>query len=111
MQLKAELKLSNRQLNSLVYSFNMITNLPVSDREQRVARSVLDKTVLRFRKKYLEVQQTAPTFSKKKYKFTLEYHEAHHLEQFILIAEQTAMNEYDHNVMHFIKSTLNQQLA
>lgn len=109
---KVDLKLSHQQLGALVFSFNSINTIPVNNREVKVARSVLDKVILKFRKKHLETQQMMTLFSKKKpIKFTLEYYEAHYLESFVTIMDNFPMCEYDKNVLRFIKNGLNQKLA
>lgn len=111
--MKIDVKLSAKQLNALVFSFNSLGHIPTNSRDIKVARSILDKLVLKFRKKLLEVQSVNTTlFSKpKKYKFSLEYYEAHFLENFLTIMEDFPMNEYDRNVLRLIKTNLNQQLA
>ena len=110
--MKIKLKISEKQLNSLVYSFNFIDRKPQRDRGVKVARSVLDKVILKFKKKQLEVQMGATLFTRtKKHLFTLEYYEAHFLEQFTILIDAHPLNDYDRNVIRFIQSTLNQQLA
>lgn len=110
--MKVKLKISEKHLNSLVYSFGFLDKQPNKDRAVKVARSVLDKVVLKFRKKQLEVQMDSNLFTKdKKHIFTLEYFEAHYLEQFTILADEHPLNTYDRNVIRFIQSTLNQQLA
>jgi hypothetical protein len=47
----------------------------------------------------------------KKHTFTLEYFEAHFLEQFTILTDEHPLNDYDRNVIRFIQSSLNQQLA
>ena len=110
--ISAVLSLSSRQLNTLVFSFTILEKMPAVTKDERAARSVLDKLVLKIRKRYLDINANTSIFKKtKKYSFGFEYHEAYHLEQFVVTIENVPMNEYDHNVLHFIKSTLNQQLA
>lgn len=110
--MKVALKLSKNQLNSLVFSFNALGRIPANNRDVKVARSILDKMALKFQKKYLEASQQPTLFSKpKKYTFSLEYYEAHYLEQFITIMDDFPMNEYDRNVLRLINSNLNHQLA
>ena len=109
---KIKLKISEKQLNSLVYSFDFLGHTPNKDRSVKVARSVLDKVILKFKKKQLEVQMGANLFTKtKKHLFTLEYFEAHYLEQFTILTDEHPLNDYDRNVIRFIQSSLNQQLA
>lgn len=110
--MKIKLKISEKQLNSLVYSFGFLDHAPVKDRSVKVARSVLDKVILKFKKKQLEVQMGATLFTKtKKHTFTLEYFEAHYLEQFTILTDEHPLNDYDRNVIRSIQSSLNQQLA
>lgn len=111
--MKVNLKISASQLNALVHHFPRPPYVPEKSREIRVARSVLDKVILKFEKKELESKrQTANLFSKpKKISFSLEYFEAHYLELFIIAVEVLPMNEYDRNVLGTIKRNLNQQLA
>ncbi|MWB92961.1 hypothetical protein GON26_01175 [Flavobacterium sp. GA093] len=111
--MKVNLKLSKQHLNALVFHFPKPPYTPEKSREVRVARSVLDKVILKLEKKQLELNRQVPTlFTKpKKMSFSLEYYEAHYLEQFILITENFAMSDYDRNVLGLIKTILNQQLA
>ena len=110
--MKVKLKISEKNLNSLVYSFGFLDHFPNKDREVKVARSVLDKVILKFKKKQLEVQMGGNLFTKaKKHNFTLEYYEAHFLEQFTILTDNHPLNDYDRNVIRFIQSTLNQQLV
>lgn len=110
--MKIDFHLSSQQLNALVFSFNALTKIPVNNRDVKVARSILDKVVVKFKKKLIEVQASETLFTKKKkYKFSLEYYEAHYLEQFVTIMDQFPMNEYDRNVLHLIKTWLNQKLT
>lgn len=110
--MKVKLKISEKHLNSLVYSFGFLDHFPNKEREVKVARSVLDKVILKFKKKQLEVQMGATLFTKtKKHTFTLEYFEAHYLEQFTILTDGHPLNDYDRNVIRFIQSSLNQQLV
>ena len=109
-----ELHLSAKQLGVLVFHFNALEKEPMHSRQGKVARSILDKLILKFRKKYLDVVNLPAKTNKgkiKKYKFSIDYHDGHYLETFIDIALNFAMNEYDRNVLNFIKSNLNQQLV
>lgn len=109
---KVKLKISEKHLNSLVYTFGFLDQFPIKNREVKVARSVLDKVILKFKKKQLDVQMASNLFTKgKKHNFTLEYYEAHFLEQFTILTAEHPLNDYDRNVIRFIQSTLNQQLA
>jgi len=110
--MKVKLKISEKKLNSLVYSFGFLDHCPNKDREIKVARSVLDKVILKFKKKQLEVQMAGNLFTKDKiHVFTLEYFEAHFLEQFTILTAEHPLNDYDRNVIRSIQSSLNQQLA
>lgn len=110
--MKVAIKISLQQLGSLVYSFNHIAKIPVTDREEKVRRSCLDKIVIKLKKKYVEEAYKANIFSqKKKLNFTMEFHEAYFLEKFLIIVDEYAMCEYDRNVLRFIRHDLNQKLA
>jgi hypothetical protein len=110
--MKVKLKISEKHLNSLVYTFGFLENTPNKDRGVKVARSVLDKVILKFKKKQLDVQISGNLFTKcKKHNFTLEYYEAHFLEQFTILTDQHPLNDYDRNVIRYIQSSLNQQLS
>lgn len=111
--MKVNLKISPQQLNALVHHFPKPPYTPERSREIKVARSVLNKVILKFEKKQLEQNRQKPNlFTKpKKISFSLEYFEGHYLEKFIEAVEGFPMNEYDRNVLRLIKSNLNQQLA
>lgn len=110
--MKVALKISLQQLGSLVYSFNHIAKIPVTDREEKVRRSCLDKIVIKLKKKHVEEAYKSNLFSpKKKLAFTMEFHEAYFLEKFLIIVDEYAMCEYDRNVLRFIRHDLNQKLA
>lgn len=110
--MKIKLRISEKQLNTLCYSFRVLEKTPTKDRAVKVARSVLDKVILKFQKKQLEVQIDHNLFDKaKKHIFTLEYYEAHYLEQFTISVVDHPLNDYDRNAIMQIRSTLNQQLT
>lgn len=110
--MKIALKLSLQQLGSLVYSFNHIAKIPITDRKVKVARSCLDKIVIKLKKKHAEEDYKSNLFTpKKKINFSLEFHEAHYLENYLVIVDEYAMNDYDRNVLRFIRNDLNQKLA
>jgi len=111
--MKVNLKISPQQLNALVHQFPKPPYTPEKSREIKVARSVLDKVIVKFEKKQIEQnRQTATLFTKqKKMSFSLEYFEAHFLEKFIEAVEGFPMSEYDRNVLRYIKATLSQKLA
>jgi hypothetical protein len=109
---KIDLKLSESQLGVLVYSFGTLSTETPSQKEVRMARSILDKTAIKFKKKYIEISHQSNLFNKtKKHKFTLEYFEAYHLESFAELMYTHPLSDYDRNVIGFIKNTLNQKLA
>jgi hypothetical protein len=110
--MKIALKLSLEQLGSLVFSFNHIAKIPLTERKVKVARSCLDEIVIKLKKKHVEEAYKKTLFSpKKKLAFSLKYHEAHYLENYLVIVDEYAMNEYDRNVLRFIRNDLNQKLA
>jgi hypothetical protein len=110
---KIEIQLTARQLNTLVYCFNFINYVYPKTRNEKVMKSILDEIILKIKKKHLEIESSSNTlFNKpKKPKFTFKYYEANCLEQFLLMAEDYSLNDYDRNVILFIKNKLNQQLA
>jgi hypothetical protein len=110
---KIQIELTARQLNTLVYCFTFINHVYPKERSQKVLKSILEKLMLRIKKKHLEVESSIQTlFSKpKKSKFTFEYYEGDCLEQYLLIIENNIFNDYDRNAILFIKNKLNQQLA
>jgi hypothetical protein len=110
--MKIKIKISEKQLGALVFSFNELPKTPAKERTAKVAKSVLDKVALKLRKKHLEVQSKLDLFNPAK-KFPLEFElvEAHFLEQFITVMGNYPMCEYDKNVLLQIASNLNQQLA
>lgn len=113
--MKTTLKLSNQQLNTLVHSFNSLNMVLINDaRHVKVSRSILDKVIIKLKKKFLETQQTANLFSaskKKKISFSFEYYEAHYLEEFVSLMVNHPLSDYDRNVLRYIQTNLNQQLA
>lgn len=110
--MKIALKISLKQLESLVYSFNHIAKLPVTDREAKVRRSCLDRIVIKLKKKHVEEAYKSTIFSKPtKHSISMEFHEAHYLEKFLIIVDEFPLNEYDRNVLRFIRHDLNQKLA
>lgn len=112
MLTKIPLKVSLQQLGSLVYSFNHISAIPITDRQVKVARSCLDKIVIKLKKKHVEEAYKSNLFTpKKKLNFTLEFYEAHYLEHYLIIVDEFALSEYDRNVLRFIRNQLNQKLV
>ena len=109
---KISLKVSLQQLGSVVHSFNHIAKIPLTDRNIKVARSCLDKVVIKLKKKHIEEDYKRTLFSpKKKISFSMEFYEAHYLEYYLIIVDDFAMSEYDRNVLRFIRGSLNQQLS
>lgn len=110
--MKIPIKISLQQLGSLVYSFNHIVAIPVTDREEKVRRSCLDPIIIKLKKKHVDEAYKANIFTpKKKLSFSMEFHEAHYLEKFLIIIDEFPLNEYDRNVLRFIRHDLNQKLA
>lgn len=112
--MKVALNLTLQNLGVLIYCYDTAANLhQPKSRESKVARSVLDKTIIRFKKKQAEASYEPTLFTKKnkKFKIALEIYEAHFLEQFVLFAESTPLSDYDRNVLGYVKSNINQQLA
>jgi hypothetical protein len=110
--MKITLKLSPQQLSTLVYSFQVLTSLFSNDsRAVKVSRCILDKVRLKCRKKHLESQQNPKSFTNsKKISFSLEFHEAHYLEEFISIVIQQPQSDYDRNILRYIQTKLDQKL-
>ena len=72
---KIELQLSSRQLNTLVYFFNLIVYTYPKTMEEKATKSILDEVIVKIKKKNIDVESSVNTiFSKpKKSKFKLEY--------------------------------------
>ena len=110
--IKVKLKLSAKQISALVYSFDQAPTTPVKGRIAKVAKSVLDKVVLKVKTKQLQVKQNYNLFNtKEKYSFCLELVEAHFLEQYLVSMSDYPMCEYDKIAINQIAATINQQLA
>lgn len=113
MQIKLEL--SHRQLGSVVYCLQQLPKVNTETRDTKVAKSVLSDLALKFEKKNLEQSYKAhDLFTKKKVKkinFTLKMVEAHFLEIYVQMMESFPLNEYDRNVLLYLKNNLNQKLA
>jgi len=109
---KVKLRLTAKQISALVHSFNQASKEPPRERIAKVAKSVLDKVVLKFKTKQLVVQQNLNLYnSKDKHNFSLELVEAHFLEQYLVSLSAFPMCEYDKNAINQISATINQQLA
>jgi hypothetical protein len=110
-----KLQLSKLQLGSLVYCLQQLPKIPAQTRQTKVAISVLSDLSQKFEKKMVTESYKPPTlFTKKKVKkisFTLKIFEAHYLEVYVNMMESHPLNEYDRNVLLYIKSNLNQALA
>ncbi len=112
MLAKITLKLSPQQLGALVHSFNAVGHIPIDNREVKVARSILDKVIVKLKKKHVEIAWNQTLFSKKKKTtLSLEFYEAHYLEYFVSIFDSFPMSDYDRNVIRYIRNDLNQKLA
>jgi hypothetical protein len=109
---KVKLKLTAKQISALVYAFDQASKAPVKGRIAKVSKSVMDKVVLKFKTKQLQVNQVTDLFNAKdKHDFSLELVEAHFLEQYLVSMSNYPMCEYDKNVINQISATINQQLA
>ena len=107
-----KIQLSARQLNTIAFSFNYLKSIHPVSPSDKTARSILLELSLKFQKKNLEIVQKQTLFSNKiKTNFTLKYHEAFYLEYFLNLITNLATNEYDRNVINFVKSNLNQKLV
>lgn len=110
--MKVKLKLSAKQISALVYSFDQASKAPVKGRIAKVAKSVLDKVVLKVKTKQLQVDQNSNLFnSKEKFDLSMELVEAHFLEQYLVSMRDFPMCEYDKNAINQISATINQKLA
>lgn len=109
---KIHLKLSALQISALVYSFDQASKAPVKGRIAKVAKSVLDKVVLKVKTIQLKVKHNSNLFkSKEKFKISLDLVEAHFLEQYLISMGNYPMSDYDKNAINQISATINQQLA
>lgn len=110
---KVELQFTPTQLKALVYSFNFIQQYYPKTRKEKVNKSILIELVVKIEKKHCETKGALNTlFSKpKKSKLTLKYYEADCLEQYLLLAVNQPLNEYDRNAISYFITKLNQQLA
>ncbi|WP_281233478.1 hypothetical protein [Flavobacterium gelatinilyticum] len=115
---KVKLTLSEYHLSTLVYSLDHAPQVPVKDRIAKIAKSVLDKITVSFKKKQLDVKHTSIYEYKKKkkskpkqYVFSLELVEAHFLEQFLLSMTSFPFSDYDRNVVNMLIANLNKELA
>lgn len=110
-----KLELSQRQLGSVVYCLQQLPKVNTNNRDTKVAKSVLSELALKFEKKNLEQSYKEHNlFTKKKVKkinFTLKMVEAHFLEMYAQMMETFPLNEYDRNVLLYLKNNLNQKLA
>jgi hypothetical protein len=110
--MKVKLKISEKQISALVYAFDQASKAPVKGRIAKVAKSVLDKVVLKVKTKQLHIKQDSNLFNtKEKHAFSLELVEAHFLEQYLVSMSEFPMCEYDKNAIIQISATINQQLA
>lgn len=110
--MKVKLKISAKQISALVYCLDQVSKAPVKGRIAKVAKSVLDKVIVKIKTKQLQVQLKPNYFSSKvKFDFSLELVEAHFLEQYLISMTTYPMSDYDKNVINQISATLNQQLA
>jgi hypothetical protein len=110
--MKLTLKLSAKQLSTLIYCFQNSGQTQVQTKEEKFTWSILNEIILKVQKKYLDVTASTNLFnSKKKHSFNFTYYQAFMLEKFLQIAQQRALSEYDRNVVQLIISTINKQLV
>lgn len=110
--MKIDLKITFSQLEVLVSAFSVITEPPIQHRDTRVARSVLDKVMVKIKKKHIDESMKSSLFSqKKKFKLSFEYYEAHFLEKFLEIIITFCDKDYEHTVLTRITAEINQKLA
>jgi hypothetical protein len=113
MQMKIELQLSARQLNTLVYALSYLDKTVSKTRSEKVMRSILIETAIKIEKKNVELKRTLNTLfgTPKKTKFTFKHYEADAIEKFLMIVHNYPLNEYDKMAVLFIINKLNQQMA
>jgi hypothetical protein len=110
--MKVDIKITFSQLQVLVQAFQLLTPEPINNRDVKVARSVIDKVVVRLKKKHIDESVKTSLFTeKKKFKLSFEYYEAHFLEKFLEIIVIMVDNIYWLNVLNTIRSQINQKLA
>ncbi len=110
--MKIELKITFSQLEALVLAFSVITEPPINHRDTKVARSVLDKVIVKLKKKHIDESMKSSLFSqKKKFKISLEYYEAHFLEKFLEIIIAFCDKDYERVILSKIMAEINQKLA
>lgn len=110
--MKVKLKITAKQISALVYVFDQASKAPVKGRIAKVAKSVLDKVVLKIKTKQLQVHHKTDLFNgKDKFDVSLELVEAHFLEQYLVSMTNYPMSEYDKNAITQISATINQKLA
>ncbi|WP_329804385.1 hypothetical protein [Flavobacterium facile] len=110
--MKIDLKITFSQLEVLVLAFSVMTEPPIQHRDTKVARSVLDKVMIKIKKKHIDESVKSSLFSqKKKFKLSFEYYEAHFLEKFLEIILSFSHEDYERTVITIIMAELNQKLT
>lgn len=110
--MKIDLKITFSQLEVLVLAFSVMTEPPIQHRDTKVARSVLDKVMIKIKKKHIDESVKSSLFSqKKKFKVSFEYYEAHYLEKFLEIIIAFCDKDYENAVITRIIAELNQKLT
>lgn len=109
--MKLTLKLSAKQLSTLIYCFQNGSQTGQT-KEEKFTWSIMNEIVLKVQKKYLDVTASMTLFNaKKKHSFNFTYYQGYILEKFLQTAQQRPLSDYDRNVLNLIISTLNKQLV
>jgi hypothetical protein len=99
------------QLKVLVDTFKNTITPEENNPQQKCARSILSKLILKIKKKQLdELQKTDIFSSKKKIKISMEYHQAYYLQDFLIAVNYVNLDQYERNVVSIIITDLNQKL-
>jgi hypothetical protein len=110
--MKIDIKITFSQLEVLVLAFSTLTEPPIQHRDTKVARSVLDKVMIKIKKKHIDESIKSSLFSqKKKFKLSFEYYEAHFLEKFLEIIIALCDKDYERTVLTRIVAEINQKLT
>lgn len=110
--MKITLKLSAKQLSVLVYLLQQNDQPNNANKEERFFWSILNELKLKIEKKHLEINSGLTLFnSKQKHNLRFNFYQAYIIEQYLIICSRQPLNDYDGNVLKFIYSTINKQLA
>jgi hypothetical protein len=111
---KIDLKITFSQLEVLVSCFSVLTEPPINHRDTKVARSVLDKLMVKIKKKHIDFSSKNSFLAfrySKRINIPLEYYEAHFLEKFLELIITFCKQEYELMTLRRITSEINQKLA